>query len=83
MGTRRWRSRAQHILVALGRRPASEGLNLEAAGVETQRGAVRVDEYLRTNVGHIFAAGDVTGVNMVVNLAIEQGPGGRAERDPR
>ena len=64
---------AQHILVALGRRPASEGLNLEAAGVETERGAVKVDEYLRSSARHIFAAGDVTGVNMVVNLAIEQG----------
>lgn len=64
---------AQEILLALGRRPNSEGLNLEAAGVQTQRGAVKVDQYMRTSQGHIFAGGDVTGVNMVVNLAIVQG----------
>ncbi len=67
------RIEAQAVLAALGRRPNSQGLNLEAAGVETSRGAVKVDRFMRTSREHIFAAGDVTGVNLVVNLAILQG----------
>jgi pyruvate/2-oxoglutarate dehydrogenase complex dihydrolipoamide dehydrogenase (E3) component len=51
-----------HLLVAAGRRPNTDGLGLEAAGVETDaRGYVRVDERLRTNVPGIYAIGDVNG----------------------
>ncbi len=63
----------EEILVAFGRKPNIEGLNLEAAGVETERGAVKVDRQMRTSQPHIFAAGDVTGQKMVVNLAVMQG----------
>ena len=50
------------ILLATGRKPNIEGLNLEAAGVEvTDRGAIQVDESLRTTVPHIWALGDVKG----------------------
>ncbi|MGO4592840.1 NAD(P)/FAD-dependent oxidoreductase [Leifsonia sp. 2TAF2] len=53
---------ADAFLAATGRRPATDGLGLEAAGVETTaRGAVVVDERLRTSRPHIFALGDVTG----------------------
>lgn len=64
---------AQAVLVALGRRPNIEGLNLEAAGVEVRDGVPVVDRYLRTSAPHIFAAGDVTGQALVVNLAVVQG----------
>lgn len=53
---------AEAVLVATGRRPNVEGLNLQAAGVElTDRGAVKVDEHLRTSQPNIFAMGDVVG----------------------
>lgn len=44
-------------------------LNLEAAGVETEGPYVKVDDFLRTNVPHIFAAGDITGRMMLVQSA--------------
>lgn len=54
--------RADAILVATGRRPNIEGLNLDKAGVElTDRGAVKTDEGLRTSAPNIFAMGDVAG----------------------
>ena len=52
---------AEEILVATGRRPNIEGLNLEAAGVRYDKQRVITDEYLRTSASHILAAGDVTG----------------------
>ncbi|MBB5788531.1 dihydrolipoyl dehydrogenase family protein [Jiangella mangrovi] len=53
---------ADAVLPATGRRPATAGLNLEAAGVHTTpRGAIEVDEHLRTSQSHVFALGDVNG----------------------
>jgi mercuric reductase len=48
------------ILVASGRLPNTEELNLDAAGVDASRAGIEVDERLRTNVPGIWAAGDVT-----------------------
>jgi mercuric reductase len=53
---------AGKLLIATGRRPNTEALGLAQAGVEVnETGAVRVDRTLRTNVPHIWAAGDVIG----------------------
>ena len=53
---------AERLLVATGRRPNSDGIGLEAAGVVVnERGEVEVDAQLRTRQSHIFAAGDVIG----------------------
>jgi mercuric reductase len=53
---------AEMLLVATGRRPNTQGIGLEHAGVEVDAsGAVRVDRSLRTSVPHIWAAGDVIG----------------------
>jgi pyruvate/2-oxoglutarate dehydrogenase complex dihydrolipoamide dehydrogenase (E3) component len=53
---------ADTILIAAGRVPVTRGLGLEAAGVETDaRGAIKVDEHLRTSRPHIYALGDVNG----------------------
>lgn len=54
--------RAEKLLVATGRRPNSDTIAIERAGVRVgPLGEIEVDEYLRTNVPHIFAAGDVIG----------------------
>ena len=51
-----------HLLMAVGRRPNTDDLGLDAAGVETDaRGYIVVDDQLRTNVEHIWAMGDCNG----------------------
>ncbi|MDE6243337.1 MAG: dihydrolipoyl dehydrogenase [Muribaculaceae bacterium] len=61
------------ILMAVGRAPRFDGLNLEATGVEfTQRG-IKVDDYMRTNIPHIFAIGDVNARMMLAHVASFQG----------
>ncbi|MFH0826951.1 MAG: dihydrolipoyl dehydrogenase [Candidatus Omnitrophota bacterium] len=61
------------VLVSVGRVPRTEGLELETLGVKTERGRVVVDEYLRTNIPNIFAAGDCTGKKMLAHFAAYQG----------
>ena len=54
--------RCDALLVATGRRPQLDALHPEAAGIAlTARGAIAVDEHLKTSVDHIWAMGDVTG----------------------
>lgn len=52
---------AQSILIASGRKPNLDGLNLEKAGVRYNNNGVEVDEWLRTTSGNIYACGDVAG----------------------
>ena len=61
------------VLLCVGRLPNTENLGLEEAGVETQNGKVIVDEYLRTNITNIYAAGDCTGKIMLAHYAAYQG----------
>ncbi|GAC1613434.1 MAG: mercury(II) reductase [Candidatus Dormibacteraceae bacterium] len=62
------------ILVATGRRPNTDGLGLERAGIETtERGAVRVDDFLATTNPRVWAAGDVAGHPQFVYLAAREG----------
>ena len=61
------------ILVAVGRRPNGKAIDAEKAGVTvTERGFIEVDEQLRTNVGHIFAIGDVVGEPMLAHKATHE-----------
>ncbi len=65
---------AGQVLVATGRRPNTANLGLEKAGVElTERGAVVVDDGLRTSNPRIWAAGDVTGHPQFVYVAAHEG----------
>lgn len=66
--------RAEKLLVATGRRPNVDDIGLEAAGVTVNAGGgVDVDQYLRTNVPHIFAAGDVVGASHDSQIATPVG----------
>src|SRR4051812_37447059 len=65
--------RAERILLASGRVPNVEGLKLDAAGVETTKTGIAVDERLRTSVPGIWAAGDVTAVAQFTPVAQYQG----------
>ena len=61
------------VLLATGRKSNIERLNLPAAGVVTgERGLITVDEQFRTNVLHIFAAGDVIGFPALASTSMEQ-----------
>ena len=63
-----------YCLVSIGRRPYTDGLILENAGViANNKGQVVVDDYLRTNVENIFAIGDVVKGAMLAHKAEEEG----------
>lgn len=64
---------AQKVLVAVGRRPNIEDMGLDVAGVYTERQGIVVDEYMRTNVPHIYAIGDVTGGTLLAHVAAHGG----------
>lgn len=64
---------AEMCVVAVGRKPVSEGIGLEALGVKIQRGFIEVDEFMRTAVPNIYAVGDVTGKVQLAHVASEQG----------
>ena len=61
------------ILMSAGRRAATDGLGLENIGVELDRGAVKVDNRMRTNIPNVYAAGDVTGFSMLAHTASREG----------
>jgi dihydrolipoamide dehydrogenase len=62
------------VLVSVGRKPSGRLIGAEAAGVVVDdRGFIPVDKQLRTNVGHIFAIGDVVGQPMLAHKAVHEG----------
>jgi dihydrolipoamide dehydrogenase len=67
-------AKGSHALLAIGSIPNSEGLGLEAAGVTVDRGGyVPIDQQCRTNVPHIYAAGDLSGKLPLSSVASMQG----------
>ena len=61
------------VLIATGRKPNIEGLNLEAAGVECSPKGITVNDNMLTSVPHIYAIGDVTGRQMLAHAATFMG----------
>lgn len=65
---------AEYILVAIGRMPFTKGAGLENVGVEvTERGRVKVNEYLQTTVDNIYAIGDLLDTAMLAHVASKEG----------
>ena len=64
---------ADKVLMAVGRRPNTEGLNLEAAGIDYTRKGITVNDRFETSVPGIYAVGDVTGGIMLAHAATYQG----------
>ncbi len=64
---------AEVVLVAIGRRPYTDGLGLEAVGVATERGRVIIDDHFKTNVPGIYAIGDVVRGPMLAHKAEDEG----------
>ena len=63
-----------YVLVSVGRRPYTDGLSLEKAGVDLdERGRVKTNEHLQTNVSNIYAIGDVVAGAMLAHKASEEG----------
>ena len=66
--------KADYCLVSVGRKPYTEGLKLEAAGLQTDdRGRIAVNDQMQTAVGHIYAIGDVVRGAMLAHKAEEEG----------
>ena len=64
---------AELLLVAVGRGPVSDGIGLAEAGVETERGFVKVDEYCRTSVPTISAVGDLVPTPQLAHVGFAEG----------
>ena len=63
-----------YVLVAVGRKPYTDGLSLEKAGVDLdERGKVKTNDHLQTNVSNIYAIGDVVAGAMLAHKASEEG----------
>jgi dihydrolipoamide dehydrogenase len=65
--------KGDYCLVSIGRRPYTEGLDLDKVGIETDRGQIPVDNHLKTKVDNIFAIGDVVRGAMLAHKAEEEG----------
>lgn len=64
---------ADNVLVAVGRRGNTEGLNLDHAGINSHKGFIQVDEHMETNIQGIYAIGDCIGGIMLAHVASEEG----------
>ena len=63
---------AEITLIAVGRRPNIQGLNLDAAGIEiTERKGIKTNEYLQTSQSHIWAMGDVVGKEQFTYISLD------------
>ena len=64
---------ADYALVSIGRRPRTAGIGCENIGLKLERGAIVTNEYGKTNVPGVWAAGDVNGKSMLAHTAYREG----------
>lgn len=64
---------ADNVLVAVGRKGNTEGLNLDHVGINSHKGFIQVDEHMETNIQGIYAIGDCIGGIMLAHVASEEG----------
>jgi dihydrolipoamide dehydrogenase len=64
---------AERALIAIGVQANTEEIGLESVGIDTERGSIVVDDYMRTNVANVYAIGDVTGKMALAHVASAQG----------
>lgn len=67
------RVEADTVLMAVGRRPAVDSLNLDEIGVEYDAKGIKVNGFMQTNIPHVYAVGDITGGYMLAHAATMQG----------
>ena len=63
---------ADRVLLSIGRRPVSENIGLDTIGVLTERGAVKTNDTLQTNIPNVYAAGDVNGQSLLAHTAYRE-----------
>ena len=71
-GTQLLNFEADEIVLAVGRQPNIEGLNLEAASIKYDKNGIKVDDYLQTSASNILAIGDVIGGYLFTHVAVYQ-----------
>lgn len=64
---------AERVLVSTGRKPNLQGINVEALGLKTERGAIVVNRQMQTNLPHVYAIGDVIGGITLAHVASKEG----------
>ena len=64
---------ADKVLCSIGRRAQTADIGLENINVYTERGAIKTDEQMKTNIAGVYAAGDVNGVSMLAHTAYREG----------
>ena len=69
IGDKKKKFSAEKLLIAVGRKPNIEGLNLDAIGVEYNKNGIIVNSHLKTTVPNVWAAGDCNGINQFSHIA--------------
>jgi len=79
---------SEKVLISVGRKAYTEGLNLSGIGVDQEKGNIKVDEFLKTNIEDIYSAGDCIGnyllahvASMEAEVAVENALGGTVSMD--
>ncbi|QIW79072.1 dihydrolipoyl dehydrogenase [Bacillus tequilensis] len=72
-GQREFKTKADYVLVSIGRKPRLDGLQLEQAGIDFSPKGIPVNEHMQTNRSHIYACGDAIGGIQLAHAAFHEG----------